>query len=228
MNKDFVLVYGEWRTGTNLLMSMFRSRGYLDLNEFYSEWAEESSQKVEIVNKKLYSILCQQVLTKCTMKVMLPQIEFVTDEINAFFAKRVLVYRRDIFSSIISRVIAANRLNWYRSTYAPEQPQFDNIITQRNFLLAVEDTMFRYREFISSGRHKITLDHVINYEDDLVPFASNNPTDSLPSTNYTVRNLEELKTLFDGKYSVEVQKINEYFDTLRKETNKVDFEQFIN
>lgn len=227
MNRNFVLVYGEWRTGTNLLLSMFRSRGYLDLNEFYSEWAEESSQKAEIVNKKLYSILCQQVLTKCTMKVMLPQIELVTDENTAFFTKRVLLYRRDIFSTIISRVIADVRLNWYRTIHLPEQPEFNGIITEQNFLEVAENVLSHYQTFIHTGRHKITLDHVVNYEDDLVPFANNNPTDSLPTANYIVSNLEQLKTVFDTKYSSQVYDINQFFDTLRKETNKVDFEQFI-
>jgi hypothetical protein len=227
MNRDFVLVYGEWRTGTNLLLSMFRSRGYLDLNEFYSQLTEEP-RMVEIVNNKLFDILCQKVLDKCTLKVMLPQIGIVADKNSDFFTKRVLVYRRDIFSSIISRVVAESRQSWYRSTYAPKQPQFNGIITKQNFLQVAEDVITHYQTFISTNRHEITLDHVVNYEDDLVPFASNNPTDSLPTANYVVSNLEQLKTLFDAKYSVEVYKINQFFDTLRKETNTVDFKQFIN
>jgi hypothetical protein len=227
MNKDFVLVYGEWRTGTNLLLSMFKKQGYLDLNEYYSQLSDYP-ELIELINNKLYSILCQRVLTKCTMKVMLSQIGVVADRNTDFFTKRVLIYRRDIFSSIISRVIAKSRHNWYRTTYEPEQPQFNDIITEQNFLQTADDTIRRYQTFISRDRHKITLDHVVNYEDDLVPFASNNPTDSLPSANYTVTNLENLKTLFDAKYSAEVYDINQFFDNLRKETNKIDFEQFIN
>lgn len=225
MNRDFVLVYGEWRTGTNLLLSMFRSRGYFDLNEFYSRF---EPRQAEILNDKLFDILCQKVLSKCTMKVMLSQIGVVADKNNDFFTKRVLVYRRDIFSSIISRVVAESRQSWYRSTYAPEQPQFNGTVTEYNFLQVAEDVISHYQTFISTGRHEITLDHVVNYEDDLVPFASNNPTDSLPTANYTVSNLEQLKTLFDTKHSNNVRNINQFFDTLKKETNKVDFEQFIN
>jgi|688.fasta_scaffold146477_3 hypothetical protein len=225
MNRDFVLVYGEWRTGTNLLLSMFRQRGYLDLNEFYSRF---EPRQAEILNDKLYDILCQEVLKKCTMKVMLSQIGVVADKNTDFFTKRVLVYRRDIFSSIISRVVAETRLSWYRSTYAPEQPEFNSILTVYNFLQVAEDVISHYKTFISTGRHEISLDYVVNYEDDLVPVASNNPTDSLPTANYTVRNLEQLKTLFDAKYSYDVSNINQFFDNLRKETNKGDFEQFIN
>jgi len=227
MNRDFVLVYGEWRTGTNLLMSIFKKQGYLDLNDFYSR-LDDNPQQVEIVNDKLFGILCQEVLNKCAMKVMLPQIEFVTDKNNAFFTKRVLLYRRDIFSSIISRVIAETRLSWYRATARPEQPEFNNMITEQNFLDVAENVLTHYKTFISTGRHKIKLDHVVNYEDDLVPFTNNNPTDCLPTANYIVSNLDELKYLFDSKYSVEADDINQFFDTLRKKTNKVDFEQFIN
>jgi hypothetical protein len=225
MKRDFVLVYGEWRTGTNLLLSLFRKRGYLDLNEFYSRWAES---RLELVNDKLFDILCQEVLNKCAMKVLLSQIGVVADKNNNFFTKRVLIYRRDIFSSIISRAVAETRLSWYRSTYAPEQPQFNDIIDEKKFLWVAEDAISHYKTFISTGRHQITLDHVINYEDDLVPFADKNPTDSLPTANYTVTNLEQLKNLFDTKYSAEVHNINQFFDTLRKETNKTDFENFIN
>ena len=227
MNRDFVLVYGEWRTGTNLLVSMFKKQGYLDLYEYYSHLTDTPRQ-VEIVNDKLFGILCQEVLNKCVMKVMLPQIKFVADKNTALFTKRVLLYRRDIFSSIISKVIAEARLSWYRSTHLPEQPEFNRIITEKDFLYVAETTLRHYRTFISTGWHKITLDHVVNYEDDLVPFANNNPTDSLPTANYTVSNLEQLKTLFYAKYSAEVHIINQFFDNLRKETNKVDFEQFIN
>ena len=227
MNRDFVLVYGEWRTGTNLLVSMFKKQGYLDLNEYYSRLTDNPRQ-VEIVNDKLFGILCQEVLNKCVMKVMLPQIKFVADKNTALFTKRVLLYRRDIFSSIISKVIAKSRHNWYRTTYEPEQPQFNDIITEQNFLQTANNTIRRYQTFISRDRHKIALDHVVNYEDDLVPFVSINPTESLPSANYTVTNLENLKTLFDAKYSAEVSDINQFFDNLRKETNKIDFEHFIN
>lgn len=227
MNRDFVLVYGEWRTGTNLLISIFKKQGYLDLNDFYSRLTDDP-QQVEIVNDKLFGILCQEVLNKCAMKVMLPQIKFVTDKNNAFFTKRVLLYRRDIFSSIISRVIAEARQSWYRSTVRPEQPEFNDMITEQNFLDVAENVLTHYQTFISTGRQKIILDHVVNYEDDLVPFVNNNPTDCLPTANYTVSNLDELKYLFDTKYSTEVHIINQFFDNLRKETNKVDFEQFIN
>ena len=207
---------------------MFKSRGYLDLNDFFSRLEEENPRLVGVVNEKLFAILCQDVLKKCTMKVMLSQIGIVADKNNDFFTKRVLIYRRDIFSSIISRVVAETRSSWYRSTYEPEQPEFNDNIPEENFLQVAKDVLFHYQTFISNGRQKITLDHVVNYEDDLVPFANNNPTDTLPTANYTVSNLEQLKTLFDAKYSVEVYNINQFFDALKKETNKVDFEQFIN
>lgn len=227
MNKDFVLVYGEWRTGTNLLLSMFKYRGYLDLNEVFSR-LEDYPHLVEDANDKLYAIISQEVLNKCTMKVMLSQIGIVADKNNDFFTKRILVYRRDIFSSIISRVIAETRLSWYRSIYEPEQPEFNHSITEERFFHVAEDVISHYQTFISNDRHKITLDHVVNYEDDLVPFANKNPTDSLPTDNYTVSNLEQLKTLFDAKYLDEVGSINQFFDALRKETNKIDFAQLIN
>jgi hypothetical protein len=228
MNRDFVLVYGEWRTGTNLLLSMFKRRGYLDLNDCFSRLDEENPRLVGVVNEKLFAILCQDVLKKCTMKVMLSQIGVVADKNNDLFTKRVLIYRRDIFSSIISRVVAETRLNWYRSTYEPEQPEFNDNIPEEKFLQVAQKVLLHYQTFITKGRQQITLDHVVNYEDDLVPFANNNPTDSLPTANYTVCNLEELKTLFVAKYSDEVHNINQFFDNLKKETNKTDFEHFIN
>ncbi len=224
MNRDIVLVYGIWRTGTNLLLSMFRNREYIDLNEFFS-LLSDTPEQIEILNGKLFDILCQEPLQKCTTKIMLHQVNYLEDRNQNFFTRRFLVYRRDIFASIISKLVAEARLNWYRSTYIPEQPKFNDTIPTEIFLESAEEIMFILRTFINNGYSKITFDHIINYEDDLVPFARKNPTDSLPSSNYTVTNLEELRELFEYSYSTEIKLVNDFFDRIRTETNKVEFEE---
>lgn len=224
MNRDIVLVYGIWRTGTNLLLSMFRNREYIDLNEFFS-LLSDTPEKIEILNGKLFDILCQEHLQKSTTKIMLHQVNYLEERNHKFFTRRFLVYRRDIFASIISKLIAEARLNWYRSTYVPNQPPFNDSIPKEIFLETAEEIMFILKTFIKSGYQKITVDHVINYEDDLVPYANRNPTDSLPSSNYTVTNIEELKELFEYSYSAEIKLINDFFDRIKRETNKIKFEE---
>lgn len=223
MNRDLVLVYGEWRTGTNLLLSMFRKRGYLDLNEFYSCISD-----VDVINEKLLDILCQKVLTKCTVKVMFPQIDHVEPNITDMFTKKILVYRRDIFSTIISRIVAETRKSWYRSTYIPEQPEFNKKIAKQEFVAVANSVISDYVTFINEGYSKINIDHVVNYEDDLVPYTKQNPTDSLPTGNYTIDNLEELRKFFEETYSKKVLMINQFFDTVRQETNKQELDKIFN
>ena len=220
MNRDLVLVYGEWRTGTNLLLSMFRGRGYLDLNEFYS-----CINDVDVINEKLLDILLQKVLEKCTVKVMFPQIQYVDPKIDEMFTRKILVYRRDIFSTIISRIVAESRRSWYRSTYVPEQPEFNKNISNQQFTAMSNSVVSDYITFINEGYSKIQIDHVVNYEDDLVPYANQNPTDSLPTGNYTIDNLEELRKFFEQNYSNKVRMINQFFDSVRQEINKHEFDK---
>lgn len=221
--RDLVLVYGIWRTGTNLLMSIFREHGYLDLNEFYSKLVDDE-RILEIVNFKLSNILCQKNLQKCTVKLLLHHVHHMDDLNKNFFTRKFLVYRRDIFSSIISKIIAENRSNWYRSTYEPEQPEFFADISKETFLEYAEEYIFILTNFVKSGYAKIDVDYVINYEEDLIPYVENNPTDSLPSINYNVNNKQELRELFEYIYSSEVKMINDFFDRIRIETNQVEFE----
>lgn len=227
MNRDLVLVYGMWRTGTNLLMSIFKKYGYLDLNEFFS-LLSDNEEKIAILNSKLFDILCQDNLNKCTVKLILYQTNYIDDTNKNMFSKKFLVYRRDIFSSIISKVLAETRLNWYRSTYQPEQPKFFGEISKETLMDYADPYIFMLMNFIKSGHSKINFDYIINYEDDLIPYVAKNPTDSLPSSNYTITNLQELRELFDYSFCAEVKQINEFFDNLRKETNTVEFETLFN
>lgn len=225
--RDLVLVYGIWRTGTNLLMSIFREHGYLDLNEWFSNLVKDQ-ETISVANFKLSNILCQQNLQKCTVKLLLHHIHHMDEKNKNFFTRKFLVYRRDIFSSIISKIIAENRSNWYRSTYNPEQPEFTADISIETFMRYADEYLFILTNFVKSGNSKVSIDYVINYEDDLIPYAKNNPTDSLPSINYAVTNKEELQELFVRNYSAEVKLVNDFFDTLRKEINNVEFETLFN
>lgn len=229
-----ILIFAYWRTGSNLLTSIFTQRGYFDFNEFYSltgihqmmKFRNEgqSNNLLEHSNSYLVNLINQT--SGCTLKINYPHIEAMNKQVFDRFSHRILLWRSDFYAMSVSKVVAEHRRHW--QTTDPEfiQPEFRSEIDPIKFEKSLLSDMASIQKYIDNQYNPNDVDFVVNYERDLIPYIKQNPSAMIPSNNYTVLNEDELKRVY-SKYESAFTRFNDFFEQQRTIKNTREFSNYI-
>ena len=228
-----ILVYGNWRTGTNLLIDIFMNMGFFDFNEYYSltgagklyalsadAWAVKES------NDYLLTMLAPPRDRLSILKVNFPHVRFPSSEVLSKFDTKILIYRADFLQTVLSRIVAEDRLSWH-NIGGVGQPPYSKSIDINTVSVGIM-SLHRQTEKFMDNRHSLNINHVVNYESDLIPYIKLNGSRHYPSDNYSILNLEEIEDWYENSPLKKTSTtFKEHFDDLKIKTNTNTFTEFV-
>lgn len=235
-NKDNTVVFSHWRSGTNALASIFREvLKFYYLDDYHLQLGIESvlvdagisdelahklkSNYYNRANKYIQFLSIKTVSIPTLLKIMPPTIPFITEDVLEYFPTRILLYRKDLYAMIRSYAIALQTGDF---VYRPEQPDVCTI-DKDAFKELCESTLCHIRMLMTIN---ISITHVFEYDQDLVPYLNNNPT-SFKRQNYvSITNEEEIIKIYDDILGIHATEINYIFDS-RRDLNIMSFRDLI-
>lgn len=222
------LIYGNWRTGSNLLLGIFFDMGFFDFREYYTLTGimnNPTQDRINDTNRYLSSLL-DQTRTNSVIKIAFSQRLAVTDKVLNRFDTKIVLYRRNILQSAISRIVAIERKSFINDRDVA-QPHLSKRIEIVEISRTLNKILFENNTFIAECMPE-EISHVVNYETDLVPYFQHNPTLYRPSDNYTIVNRDELTEWYNqSDYAKHFDLINSYYDNLKSKVNTTDFSDYI-
>lgn len=225
-----VMIYGNWRTGTNLLLGIFEDLNFFSFAEYYTTTGTmDNPTEIRLgnSNKYLVSLILQLKNHNCVIKVPFAQRKAVNDRISNIFETKIVIYRKNILQSAISRIIALKRKSFVH-TDDLIQTEFNDRIEIDELSSVLNKILSENNLFINNLTHQ-KINHVVNYEDDLVPYFKYNRTIYKKSDNYTITNHDELIEWYNqSDYTKHFNLVNSYYDNLKSTVNTADFSDYIN
>ncbi len=230
VNNRKVAVYGYWRSGTNLLLSLFETMGFTNFEEFYEILAINKSNTQLLIdrhNAYLVARMNQWKNNKSIIKIMLTHTQYVSDPVKEICTDNVFIFRRNVFNLVTSKIIAETRKSWLAFN-KHMQPLFDQPIDAELFKKELDLVLRDFTQFSKTYKN-LNINYVVEYEKDLVPYVKRNPesTAHTESSNYVVQNKDELSDIYINQYSDEFNRVFASFDYLKMKTNKFDFDTFL-
>jgi hypothetical protein len=228
-----ILITANWRTGSNLLVSIFTDRGYYEFNEWYSLTGIYITKNLpglphevsilDTSNKYLENLVTQ--LSNVTLKLNMMFFELPNQKVLDLFDTKILLYRSNFYKMILSRYVAEHRLHWGSIDINEIQPLYHERIDPVKFLDFINQDLTIHENYIKKYDSS-NIDYVVNYEDDLLPYIKHNPSKMIPSNNYFIQNESELKNLV-SQYQSRIERIVDFFREQKMNKNKIQFSEYI-
>ncbi len=235
MKSTNIIIYSYWRTGSNLLASIFQVyHNYFYLNDWHVPIIQRPADAgliapgglvpySNITNDYLYTLLSTD-YNHTVLKVNLPHIEYIDTKIKSQVMHNLFLYRSNFFEVGISKCVAEKRKIWAARHDDPTELVFSGRIDPALFREEITRLVDAFRSFLNKIPR---VNYVVNYETDLVPYIRENPTYFKKIPTYDISNIDELTSLFENEFSSQVNTLVNTMDMLRGSINRVPFAEKI-
>jgi len=226
-----IILYGQWRTGTNPLIDIFTDMGFYNFEEYYSRTGIAHPDLVhprkdarEESNLYLHSLLKQRQVDNCIIKINFQHTTMPTYSVENMFDVKMVLYRKDFLQTAISQLVAEDRRSWINYGFQIPYKKSIDLTEIEKRLIGILTDIDIFVKSIDIAK----INQVVNYEEDLVPYIKIVGSRHRVSANYQIENIQEIREWYNNSELFEkFGKLITYFDTLKSKINTVEFSEFV-
>lgn len=223
-----VLLYSQWRSGSNLFCSIFVEKlNYYYLDDYFSQLSFDKilgdisldeniralvkSSHNYVLNDYLKQIINKLGIYNTLLKVMPTDLCMIDYELLRYFPVKIFLYRKNIFELIVSFAVAkTTNAFWYIKELEP----FNGKIDETLFRKLCYNVLENYKLLFKYNPH---VDYTFEYEQDLLPYIKENPTTFKKQSAYTIHNKDNLNEIYVDVFNCKQKDIDEYVFLKRRE-----------
>lgn len=233
-----ILIYSHWRSGSNLLSTIFKDIGYVFLDDFHQQTRIHKILESLVINNLInwlqfedflieYDKILNNYISKCissnskiTLKVMINDVNKINKNLQNNFFHKIFLFREDMFRVLTSYAVASKRNVW---TYHTENEQFIDNIDPKKFEQRCIDSLQYFYTFMAINPE---LTYVCEYQKDLVPFVSKYQVSLQKQKDFQITNIDQIHEIYNRIFHPHSERIID-FCYKKRQRNSMKFEEYI-